>query len=287
VSPSKREREYARRRYEDWQRKQAARAELAARRRRQSIQAGLAGLAVVAVAVAAFALTRDDAADLADDLGAEPAATASVDPSASPTDGAAPADSPCPEPTSVPPAEPQQFDAAPPASDAAGTAYTMTLTTSCGEVVVALDGAAAPQAVASTVFLAESGYYDATRCHRLTTSGIFVLQCGDPTQTGGGTPGYRYGPVENAPDADLYPAGTVAMARAGGDGESMGSQFFLVYEDSTIPSDAAGGYSVIGTITSGLDVVRAVASAGATGGTGDGAPLAPVAIESVTVAETG
>ncbi len=82
--------------------------------------------------------------------------------------------------------------------------------------------------------LAESGYFDGTSCHRLTTSGIYVLQCGDPTGTGTGDPGYKFGPVENAPTDDVYPAGTVAMARQGGDADSMGSQFFLVYEDSTI-----------------------------------------------------
>ena len=129
--------------------------------------------------------------------------------------------------------------------------------------------------------LAESGYFDGTSCHRLTTSGIYVLQCGDPTGTGTGDPGYKFGPVENAPTDDVYPAGTVAMARQGGDGDSMGSQFFLVYEDSTIPSDAAGGYTVFGTITSGLDVVQAVADAGTQDGSGDGSPATPVTIEGV------
>jgi peptidyl-prolyl cis-trans isomerase B (cyclophilin B) len=71
------------------------------------------------------------------------------------------------------------------------------------------------------------------------------------------------------------------MARQGGDGESMGSQFFLVYEDSTIPSDTAGGYTVFGRITSGLDVVQAIADAGVSGGASDGAPLTPVTIEGV------
>ena len=108
-----------------------------------------------------------------------------------------------------------------------------------------------------------------------------MLQCGDPTGTGTGDPGYSFGPIENAPSDDVYPAGTVAMARQGGDGESMGSQFFLVYEDSTIPSDAAGGYTVFGTITSGLDVVQAVADAGTQEGSGDGSPATPVTIEGV------
>ncbi|GAB3170196.1 hypothetical protein GCM10027059_36330 [Myceligenerans halotolerans] len=149
------------------------------------------------------------------------------------------------------------------------------------DITLELDGAAAPQAVASFVTLAADGYFDGTGCHRLTTSGIYVLQCGDPTFTGAGGPGYEFGPIENAPQDDVYPAGTVAMARQGGNGESMGSQFFLVYEDSQIPSDEAGGYTVFGEITSGLDVVRAVADEGVADSATDGAPAGPVTIEGV------
>jgi len=150
---------------------------------------------------------------------------------------------------------------------------------------LALDGAKAPQAVASFVFLAKKGFFDYTPCHRLTTQGIYVLQCGDPTGTGTGGPGYSYGPVENAPKNDVYPAGTIAMARQGGNASSMGSQFFLVYKDSTIPSDAAGGYTVMGKITGGLDVLEKVAAGGVAGGTGDGAPARAVSITGTTVAE--
>ncbi len=163
--------------------------------------------------------------------------------------------------------------------------WTVTLQACSGDttadIVLELDGAAAPQAVASFVTLAQGGYFDGTGCHRLTTEGIFVLQCGDPTFTGSGSPGYYFGPVENAPDDDVYPAGTVAMARRGDDPNSMGSQFFLVYEDSTIPSDSAGGYTVFGTITSGLDFVQAVADAGVAEGAPDGPPANPVTIEGV------
>lgn len=163
--------------------------------------------------------------------------------------------------------------------------WTITLQTCAGttegDIVLELDGASAPQAVASFVTLAQNGYFDNTGCHRLVTEGIYVLQCGDPTFSGSGSPGYSFGPVENAPEDDVYPAGTVAMARQSGDAESMGSQFFLVYEDSTIPSDAAGGYTVFGTITSGLDLVQAVADAGAADGAPDGAPVNPVTIEGV------
>jgi len=147
-----------------------------------------------------------------------------------------------------------------------------------------LDGAAAPQAVASSISLIGSGFYEGISCHRLTTEGIYVLQCGDPNGDGSGGPGYSYGPVENAPADNVYPAGTIAMARQGGNGNSMGSQFFLVYENSTIPSDAAGGYTVIGHITSGLpELIAQVTSQGTADGSGDGSPKVPVTLTGVTV----
>ncbi len=160
-----------------------------------------------------------------------------------------------------------------------------TIATSCGDIGISLDGAKAPQAVASFITLAGDGFFAGTPCHRLTTTGIYVLQCGDPTGTGTGGPGYSFGPIENAPTDDVYPAGTIAMARQGGNASSQGSQFFLVYQDSTIPSDAVGGYTVLGTITSGLDVVQRVADAGDddSNGAGDGRPTTPISIEQVTV----
>lgn len=125
-----------------------------------------------------------------------------------------------------------------------------------------LDGVNAPQAAANFISLVEDGFYENLNCHRLTTTGIFILQCGDPAGDGSGGPEYRFGPIENAPSDDLYPAGTIAMARQSNLGDSMGSQFFIVYEDSTIPSDVAGGYTVFGKVTSGLDAVLAIAEAG-------------------------
>ena len=107
------------------------------------------------------------------------------------------------------------------------------------------------------------------------------MQCGDPTGTGSGDPGYSYGPIENAPHDDVYPAGTVAMARQRDDGVSKGSQIIVVIQESTIPSDTAGGYTVLGTVTSGLDAVQAVADEGVEGGAGDGAPTTPVIIDGV------
>ena len=142
-----------------------------------------------------------------------------------------------------------------------------------------LDGTLAPQAVASFIDLAGKDFFSGITCHRLTTSGIFVLQCGQSTATADGGPGYTFGPIENAPADDLYKKGTLAMARVGasalgaeGAASSMSSQFFIVYEDSSIPSDEAGGYTVFGTITGGLESLQSVFDAGVEGGGGDGAP---------------
>lgn len=135
-----------------------------------------------------------------------------------------------------------------------------------------LDGVNAPQAVANFLSLSQSGFYEGVSCHRLVTEGIFVLQCGDPDGTGGGGPGYNFGPIENAPADDAYVTGSLAMARVGGNGNSMGSQFFIVYRDSRIPSDDAGGYTIFGKITSGLEQLEPVISAGVQGGASDGPP---------------
>ncbi|MET9513934.1 peptidylprolyl isomerase [Streptomyces sp. NPDC002994] len=158
--------------------------------------------------------------------------------------------------------------------------YTMKLRTTCGDITLGLDAAKAPRTVNSFNFLAGKGYFDHTKCHRLTTSGIYVLQCGDPTAQGSGTPGYKL-PDENLKDPKLkggvYPAGTVAMANAGpGTG---GSQFFLVYQDSKLPPN----YTPFGTIKGGQDVLKKIADAGEASGQGDGAPKATVVIDKATV----
>jgi len=248
LSPSKREREYARRRYERYQQHLAA--NRAKRKHQRKVAGAVLGVLVLVLGVGLTVLTRDPGAEVA---------------------GAASADTTTPSATYT----------LPDPSTAEGRTWTGTILTTVGDVGIELDGAAAPQAVASFVSLAQQGYFDGTACHRLVTGGIKVLQCGDPTGTGQGDPGYNFGPVENAPADGVYPAGTIAMARASGDGSSMGSQFFLVYEDSTIPADEAGGYTVFGRMTSGLDVVTAVADAGVQGGGPDGSPVTGVTIQGV------
>lgn len=287
MTPKGRERAYEKRRYEEWQARVAARE--AQRRRQQRILAVVgSAVVVVIVVVGAFALflNRDD--DPATAASPTPAATPSALPSATASAASTAADAKlCPPSTVKAPASPKKFSAAPSPSEAKGRTFAWDVKTTCGNLTVELDGDKAPQAVAAMVMLAKAGFFDDTPCHRLVTSGIYVLQCGDPTGTGTGGPGFEYGPVENAPKGDVYPAGTVAMARQSGNGKSMGSQFFLVYKDSTIPSDAAGGYTVLGQITKGLGVVEKAAAGGVSGGQTDGAPARAVSITSTSVKSAG
>jgi peptidyl-prolyl cis-trans isomerase B (cyclophilin B) len=153
-----------------------------------------------------------------------------------------------------------------------------TLVTNCGNIVISTVGSKAPFTMTSIAALAKGGFYDDSLCHRLTTQGLFVLQCGDPTATGGGGPEFTY-PDENLPQnvENNYPEGTVAMANSGPN--TNGSQFFLVYANTTL----APSYTIWGTITSGLDIVKAIAKAGAVGGAPDGKPAKTIAISKVLV----
>ena len=157
-------------------------------------------------------------------------------------------------------------------------ARTFTFETNCGSIVVTTVGAKAPITITQLSTLAKRGYFDNSLCHRLTTQGLYVLQCGDPTATGSGGPNFTYGD-ENLPTATVnnYPAGTVAMANSGPG--TNGSQFFLVFADTTLGAN----YTIWGTITEGLDIVKAIAKAGVKGGGADGPPKQTIAINRVTV----
>lgn len=163
----------------------------------------------------------------------------------------------------------------PPDKKASGTP-TLTLALTEGTVTATLLADKAPCTVNSFEWLASKGFFTNTICHRLTTTGIYVLQCGDPTGTGSGGPGYTI-PDENLSGA-TYPAGTIAMANTGS-AHTGGSQFFLVYKATQLPPS----YTPFGTITKGLDVLTGIAAKGAAGGTGDGAPKEKVTIKSFTI----
>jgi peptidyl-prolyl cis-trans isomerase B (cyclophilin B) len=270
ATKKERQRELARQAYERRLDRQARRT----KRTRQTWVASIAALLVVGVGTGSAAL-----AGVFQSKAKTPAAGASASPSASASAG----------PTSAMVGGKCVYTASgtaartvslPPASPDTTATYTATMTTNRGAIVINMRNTKAPCTVNSFVSLADQKYFDNTSCHRLTTSGIYVLQCGDPTGTGSGGPGYQFGD-ENLKGA-TYPTGTVAMANAGAG--TNGSQFFLVYKDSPLPAN----YTPFGTITSGLSVLQAVAAAGSdnSNAAGDGKPKESVQIESMTISKT-
>ncbi len=167
--------------------------------------------------------------------------------------------------------------------------YTATIHTDRGDIVFTALTTKAPYTTFSFEYLAGKKYFDNTKCHRLVTSGIFVLQCGDPTGTGSGGPGYAfqdenldYFGAAGSSGTVTYKAGTVAMANSGAG--TNGSQFFLVYKDSPL----APSYTPFGTITKGLDVLQAIAAQGngtTDATTGNTPPKIPVNITSVAISQ--
>jgi peptidyl-prolyl cis-trans isomerase B (cyclophilin B) len=158
----------------------------------------------------------------------------------------------------------------------------LTMALGQGDLGLSLDRESAPCAAASFVFLAEEGYFDDTICHREVNQPSFgVLQCGDPTGTGTGGPGYRF--AQEVTNDTSYPRGTIAMANTG-QPDSTGSQFFLCFVDTALTPD----YTAVGMVDEdGLAVLDEIAEAGNDGSLdpspGGGAPAVPVEISSVTV----
>jgi peptidyl-prolyl cis-trans isomerase B (cyclophilin B) len=258
VAGSKRERELARAKYERQSTKRAS----VAHRQRQRVQMITAVVVGALVVIGVVALART-------------IPSASSTPSSSPSGTANAAGASC---EYRPSASPARQVTAPPT--------TAPTTPATSKVDIVLDGKAvtvdllrskAPCTVSSFVTLAQQKYFDNTPCHRLVKStGLSVLQCGDPTGTGTGGPGYEFSD-ENLTGA-TYKAGTVAMANSGPN--TNGSQFFIVYKDSQLPAS----YAPFGTVVGGLDVVQAIAAKGVKGGGQDGAPAKPVTIDRVVPA---
>jgi peptidyl-prolyl cis-trans isomerase B (cyclophilin B) len=161
---------------------------------------------------------------------------------------------------------------------------TMTIVTSLGTMKADLDAAAAPCTVHALLDLAQAKFFNNTQCHRETTDGIFVLQCGDPTATGQGGPGFQY-KNENTKDVN-YNRGVIAMANAGAD--TNGSQFFINYKDPAASGAQAlaGKYTVVGKITQGLDILDKITSPGVEGGGTDGTPASKPVITSLTITQS-
>jgi peptidyl-prolyl cis-trans isomerase B (cyclophilin B) len=179
----------------------------------------------------------------------------------------------------------------PPATPDFTHTFTATLHTNLGPIGIKLANSKATCTVNSFVHLAETNFWNATQCHRVSDSGgLFVAQCGDPTAkasetlpctgataAGSGGPGYQFND-ENLTGA-TYPAGTIAMANSGPN--TNGSQFFLVFQNTTLPAS----YTPFGTITSGLDILQNVGKAGTTCtySAGGGVPKHKVIIDSVSI----
>ena len=230
----------------------------------------------------------------------KPAASASKTPSASPTATTSTVAEPahhCSYTAAAPVAKKVSF---PPAAPNYTASYQATIDTNLGKLTFNLLNNKATCTVNSFVHLAEAGYFNNTQCHRLVTSGIYVLQCGDPYATattkltcsttgkiGSGTPGYEFD-SENLTGAK-YPAGTVAMANESS-ATTNGSQFFIVYKDST--SGLGASYTPFATVSSGLGIVQNVGKDGyscqymVSGQAEGGAPKKKVIIDSVTIKKT-
>ncbi|CAM5746643.1 putative peptidyl-prolyl cis-trans isomerase B [Streptomyces afghaniensis 772] len=280
VSQEQRRRQLAREKYlRQQQRRTDARRKA---RIRNSVIASVLGVVVV-LSVSVY-LTKPF-----EDDGKKENAGAEVTPSASPSK----APDPCEKPAAGK-VKPETWKKEPAMTIDESAKYTMKLDTTCGEIDIALKASAAPHTVNSFNFLAGKGYFDHSKCHRLTNQGIYVLQCGDPQGTGMGGPGYTI-PDENLKDKSLkggvYPAGTVAMAnqynaQTKQGRNSGGSQFFLVYQDSQLSPD----YTPFGTVSeAGMKVLKKIAAAGAQAPdpqTGNTAPNATVVINKATVAKS-
>jgi peptidyl-prolyl cis-trans isomerase B (cyclophilin B) len=283
VTKEQRRRQLAREKFE---RQQQRRVQMRQKSRtRNSVIAAVLAVVVIGGGTA-WGLGAFDGSDNKGDDAAK-AANPSASTSTSPSAPAKAAD-PCDKPAAGKPGT-AQWKTEPKMTIDKGSKYTFTLKTTCGDIPIALDAAKAPHTANSFAFLANKGYFDHTRCHRLTAKGIYVLQCGDPTGQGNGGPGYTI-PDENltalgkadAQGTVTYPAGTVAMANTG-QPHTGGSQFFLVYKDSPL----APTYTPFGTIdAAGTKVLTKIANAGEATGQGDGAPNATVVINKATISKS-
>lgn len=287
MSTNQQRREAAKRKLE---RQQERRGQLEQRRKR--VAAITAVVVVVAVVGATVALAALDGSSTPSENNAASAAAPST-PLAEPSTQAVPPLPPGACRYTPTPAEPAARPVQVPANltPAKQGTVAVSMTTSQGVLPITLDRSKAPCTVESFVNLGTAGFYNNTPCHRLVTEGsLKVLQCGDPTGTGSGGPGYTIpdeppaGLAASSGGASVYPRGVLAMAKTAAP-DSGGSQFFLVYADSQLPPE----YTIFGTVAEpGIKVLETIAGAGDDGAfaaeAGGGHPNLSTTIQSVTVA---
>ncbi len=201
------------------------------------------------------------------------------------------APSPAPSVSASPSSAPQQGQNVgdiPDEALAQGRDWKGTLTLNDVKLGITLDGKDAPQSVSVLIAAIQANYYNGLPCHRAVISATgSLLQCGAKDLDGSDSQDFLYGPIENAPANQTYPAGTIAMARQGNNGYTQGHQFFIVTTGIKLPNDTAGGYSIVGTVTSGLDTLKSeIMSKGEddANGTGDGHPKVQTKITGFTIA---
>lgn len=257
MAPSKnteREAREARDRLRRYNARQAVHAHQVKRRRRDNVGSliGLVVIAALATVTQIFYFTAGPGAPKA-----SPSSSPSASPSASAAAGA-------------------NVGNVPAISVAEDRTWTGTLTLNKVSLGISLDGQLAPQATAVLVQAAKDKYYADKSCTRLVvqpTAGL--LQCGGTSGTTSES-NFSFGPIENAPADGTYPAGTIAIARTSGNAYGNGHQFFIVLKKTTLPDDAAGGYTIVGKVTAGLSQLqKQITSAGvvtASKAAGDGPP---------------
>jgi peptidyl-prolyl cis-trans isomerase B (cyclophilin B) len=272
----------------------------AERKRRQRYAIGGSAFVVAAIVIVVLFVATDVFGGSHKKAAASPSPSTSATPSASPTPTASPFSTPTFKPTS---GKPQKTSGAcayaetatslkspynknvglptdPAVTPKTGT-VDVSLNTSHGAMTFELNRADAPCAVQSFIYLVKKNFFNATSCPRLVTTGIYALQCGDPSNSQQGGPTYTY--KQEATSKSSYGTGVIAMANTGAK-NSTGSQFFILYKDSN--SGLKKNYSVIGKVTKGLSIVDGVAKAGSDNSNqaGDGKPLEGLTIKTATLA---
>lgn len=264
---------------------QARQAAAAAARRRQARRTrAVAGGFLVLVLVAGLAVVVNDGGNdqevastgTTTTLGGTAAAKKPVELPPVPLGETIRGDTPCP-PADGSAKRTTAFEKPPPPCVEVSKAYTAEISTTKGLLVVDLDVRSATKTVNNFVVLARYKYYEGIAFHRIIPG--FVIQGGDPLQTGTGGPGYKF--EDELPKAGAYKVGSLAMANSGAN--TNGSQFFIV----SGPAGASLGpqYSLFGQVTQGLEVVKAIEETGIEG-TQDGRPSEVVKILSITIKET-